>query len=459
MRIVRLSLSKITANLGGSLLSILLFAFGITIMLLMVKLEKTAKDSFVNNLGGIDLVAGAKGSPMQLILSTVFHADAPTGNISLAEAERLKAHPMIEKAIPLALGDNYRGYRIVGTTIAYADAYEAELSEGRWFKKAFEVAVGHDVARNTGLKTGDVFTSVHGFYLSGHQHDDEYRVTGLMKKTGTVMDRLILTPLESVWLAHEHHGHDEEGNHRHHDECSHDHHEDCDHNHGHSHAHEKGSDDERIADIQSRIDAGEDISAREMELYNQHHNHLAVARDGGREITALLVKYLNPLAAVQLPRLINEQTNMQAAVPALELHRLLKLLGYGTELLRLLAWLIILVSGINIFIHLIHTLSNSIYEIALIRALGGSRRKVFSLLIVQGLAIALFGWIAGIILSRIIWLFIPALGGFQPDWLWMPGKEEAMLLIYSLGIGLAASVMPAVRAYMTEVHHTLTQKA
>lgn len=458
MKIIRLSLSKLIVNPGGSLLSILLFALGIAIMLLLVQLEKSARDGFVRNLGGIDLVAGAKGSPMQLILSTVFHADAPTGNITLAEAERLAAHPLVDKAIPIALGDNYRGYRIVGTTKAYADTYEAALDGGSWFSDAFEAVIGYDVARSTGLQTGDVFTSIHGFHLSGHQHDDEYIVTGLMRKTGTVMDRLILTPVESVWLAHEHHDHHGEENHHHHDECDHDHHhEDCAHDH--KHEHEKDIYDKQIAAIQKRIDAGMDISATEMELYNQYHKLLAATHDGGREITALLVKYLSPLSAVQLPRLINEHTGMQAAVPAVELNRLLRLVGYGTELLSLLAWLIILVSGINIFIHLLHILGNSMHEVALIRTLGGSKLKVFSILIVQGLAIAFSGWLAGIILSRVIWLFIPALGGFQPDWLWLPGISEVMLLVYSLAIGIIASVIPAVRAYGMEVHHILTQKS
>ncbi len=458
MKLIRLSLSKLTANPGGSILSILLFAFGITIILLLVQVEKTAREGFVKNLGGFDLVAGAKGSPMHLILSTVFHADAPTGNIPLAEAERLMTNPMVEKAIPIALGDNHRGFRIVGTTTDYAKAYQAELAKGEWFSKAFEVALGHDVARATGMGLGDVFTSVHGFYLSGHAHDDQYVVKAVMRKTGTVIDRLILTPVESVWLAHGHH-HDDDCGHDHHDDCDHDHHhhDDCDHDHHHDHIHDQ--ENEEIARIQSLIDAGEDISADEMAFYSRFHNQLAVVADGGREITALLVKYRNPLGAVQLPRLINEQTGMQAAVPALELNRLMRLLGVGTDLLRLLAWLIILVSGVNIFLHLINILGSSIYEIALIRALGGSRFKVFSLLVVQGLSIAFLGWLVGLILSRILWLFVPAIGGFQPDALWLPGIQEAMLLLYSLGLGIAASIIPAAKAYMTEVHHTLARKA
>jgi len=107
MNVVRIGIAKLFSKPAGTALSVLLFAIGVTIISLLVNFEKALKDQFYSNLAGIDLVAGAKGSPLQLILSAVFHADAPTGNISLAEADRVSRNPMVEKTIPVALGDNF----------------------------------------------------------------------------------------------------------------------------------------------------------------------------------------------------------------------------------------------------------------------------------------------------------------------------------------------------------------
>jgi putative ABC transport system permease protein len=448
MRTIRLGISKLLSSPWGTGLGLVLFAFGITIIVLLLHIEKTTRESFVRNLGGIDMVAGAKGSPLQLILSTVFHADSPTGNISLAEANRLTGHPLVERTIPIALGDNHQGFRIVGTTIAYAEAYEAQLQAGQWFSEPFEASIGHEVARSTGLQVGDVFSSIHGFLSSGHGHDDEYRVAGILRPTNTVLDRLILTPLESVWLAHGHHGTSAKAY-----TADHQHDEDCDHDH-----HAAPTDHaEKIAEIAARLEAGGDIDAAQMEFYTQYNHQLGMHEGDEREITALLVYYRSPLGAVQLPRLINEQTNMQAAVPALELNRLLRLLGYGLEVLRLFAWLIILISGINIFIHLLNTLNNSTYEIALIRSLGGTRAKVFGMLIIQGLALAGMGWLAGMLLSRLLWLFAPGLANMPLSPLLLPTLYEWALLGYALFIGFVAALLPAIRAYRTDIHYTLSK--
>jgi putative ABC transport system permease protein len=454
VNLIKLSLAKLFASPTASILGVLLFAFGVTIISLLVHVENSSRHVLDKNLGGIDLVAGAKGSPMQLILSTVFHADAPTGNISLAEANQLSKHPLIERTIPLALGDNYKGYRIVGTEQAYAELYQANLSNGDWFDKPFDATIGYEVARSTGLNPGDEFSSIHGFLAVGHSHDDLYKVTGVMERTGTVIDRLILTAVESVWLAHGHHF---ENDHDHHD-CDHDHeHDHAHHDHDH-HDHANQSQEEiMLSNIALRLEKGEDISADEMALYSRHMGQIGITADQSGEITALLVFYRSPLGAVQLPRLINENSNMQAAVPALELNRLFRLLGIGFDTLRLLAWLIIAISGLNIFIHLLNTLANNRHEIALIRALGGSRIKVFTLLITQGIALGVMGWILGMLLSRVLWIFVPAVGGVYVEPLLWLNLHEISLLGITVIIGFASALIPAMAAYRTDVHYTLTQ--
>ena len=151
----------------------------------------------------IDVVVGAKGSPLQLILSSVYHVDIPTGNIPFKSVESIIKHPQVKNFIPLALGDNWKGFRIVGTSYKYLDNYEAELKEGRLWNNDFEVIVGSSV----NISINEEFSGAHGLFEGGNIHDDtKYKVVGILKKTGTVLDRLILTSVNSVLALHDHEG-------------------------------------------------------------------------------------------------------------------------------------------------------------------------------------------------------------------------------------------------------------
>ncbi|MBW6478192.1 MAG: FtsX-like permease family protein [Bacteroidales bacterium] len=472
MYIFNLAFKRLISRPANSLLSLLLFAIGISIISLILLADRQMKDSVQRNLAGVDLVMGAKGSPVQLILSSVLHADYPTGNINLREAENIARNPLVKQYIPLALGDNYRGFRIVGTTIEYSGLYNAELYRGQWFESVFEATVGYRVAQMTGLEVGDHFYGVHGFRDVGHAHDYfHYSVSGIMAPTGTVLDNLILTPVETVWAVHDgqDHTHDEHD----HENCDHEHdeHADCDQHHEHDHddsahhehdSHNHHFDDHQenpqLNEIRARIEAGEDISREEMELFlaTQQQAHVP-GTDDHREITAMLLIYRSPAANIQLPRMINESTNMQAASPALELNRLFSLLAFGFDALNIIAWAIIIISGINIFVHLWNTLRRGIHEIALMRVMGASRHKVFIMLLLQGMILAFGGWITGVILARAIWMFLPSFH-FMPDVAFImlqPG--ELLLLVYALATGILASIIPAWLAYKTDIHFTLTR--
>src|SRR4029079_14920989 len=156
---------------------------------------------------GIDLVAGAKGSPMQLVLSAVFHLDGPTGNIPLAAAQALERSPAVKKSIPLALGDSFRGHRVVGTSHDYPAHYGAKLAAGQLWNAPMEAVLGADVAMQARLAVGSTFTGAHGLAEGGDLHEQEpFKVVGVLAPTGTVLDRLVLTSIESVWEIHEHGG-------------------------------------------------------------------------------------------------------------------------------------------------------------------------------------------------------------------------------------------------------------
>ena len=186
-------------------LCICLLLFGVGIITLLLLIQNQLEQKFQRDLKQVDLVVGAKGSPLQLVLSAIYHLDAPTGNINLGEANKLMNSPQVKEAIPLAYGDSYLGYRILGTTSAFIDKYEGEFTSGKAFARSMEVSLGADVAKVSKLKVGDVFYGTHGDSRNGHVHEDHpYTVVGILEKTNTVLDRLVLCNIESVWSVHDH---------------------------------------------------------------------------------------------------------------------------------------------------------------------------------------------------------------------------------------------------------------
>ncbi|MGF7217046.1 putative ABC transport system permease protein [Spirosoma lacussanchae] len=412
MNLFRISWSNLTDKPLSSFLSGLLMTFGITIISLLLLLNKQLDDQFRRNIRGIDMVIGAKGSPLQLILSSIYQVDAPVGNIPLAEAERLTRNPMIKTAIPLAMGDNYRSFRIVGTNKKYLDHFGATVAQGQLFKQDLEVVIGPRVAEVAGLKLGDTFASSHGLDDEGEEHaDSKYKVVGILNGTNTVTDQLILTPVSSVWAIHEHHEAGEE----HHDE---DHHEGEVHEDGEAHDEEP------------------------------------------REITSMLIKFRNPLG-MMLARGINQNSKLQAALPNIEVNRLFSLLGVGVETLRGLAIVIMLISGISVFVSLYNSLKERRYEMALMLSMGATRVQLFMMLLLEGLVLALIGFGLGILLSRVgLWLFSTSVSSEYHYNLAAFGilPEEWTLLGVALLIGLLAAALPALGVYRMNISRTLAEE-
>lgn len=187
-------------------LNVLLLAISVAMLVLLLQLGTQASERFDRDARGIDLVVGAKGSPLQLILSSVFHIDQPTGNIPLSARTLLERDPAVAKVVPLALGDNFDGFRIVGTDKGFAALYGTRLAAGRAFAAPMEAVIGAEVARATGAGLGQKFIGSHGLGededgAQGHDHAP-FVVVGILAPTGGVADRLILTSVESVWAVH-----------------------------------------------------------------------------------------------------------------------------------------------------------------------------------------------------------------------------------------------------------------
>jgi putative ABC transport system permease protein len=401
VNIFKLSLKNIFNKPLSSTISLALLILGIGIISLLLQLNTLIKDQMDNNLKGIDMVVGAKGSPLQLILSSVYHIDSPTGNISLEEAEKISKNRMVGSSIKLLYGDNFKGYRIVGAEKKFIELYNGKIKKGKNLSKPFEVLVGSKVYSKLKIDIGDDLISSHGLRESGESHDDQsFKVVGLLEPSNSVIDQLIITLPQSVWDVH--------GNHDHKEEHEHDHDEE-----------------------------------------NQHDD---------REITAMLIKFKSPMNIIQFPRQINETTNLQAAVPSYEISRLFKLFGFGIETLSYLAYLIIIVSGFSLFINLFNSMRERKYEMALIRTLGASRLQLSTMIIFESIILTISGFILGLLFSRFGVMFVSSLMEESINYNLSSFKilnEEYWLLLLSVIIGLMASLIPAVQVYKMNISKIL----
>ncbi|HSV35921.1 MAG TPA: ABC transporter permease, partial [Ramlibacter sp.] len=327
MKTIALAFRYLWSRPLAAMLNLLLLTLGLASITFVLLVSEQVDRSFQRDLAGIDLVVGAKGSPMQLILAGVFHIDVPPGNIPLKEVQALRQQPQVATLIPLSLGDSFRGYRIVGTTADYIAHYRMQFAQGEAWTRPMQAVLGAQVAQAVGMKRGDSFTGNHGLGGGGHDHgDNPYRVAGVLAPCGCVVDRLVLTSIDSVWQVHE----------------------------------------KALA-----VD-DEDRKALEAE----------------REVTMALITYRSPLAAVSLPRHVNNSTGMQAAAPAVEVTRLLRLLGVGSEVLRGVGAVLLLTAALSVFIAFWNAVRERRADLAMLRMLGATPAKVAALLLCEALWLA-----------------------------------------------------------------------
>lgn len=400
----KISWKNIWSKPLNAALNILLIAFGTGILTVLLLASTQIEDKLAKNSKDIDLVVGAKGSPLQLILSSIYYIDFPTGNIPMNEAKKLMRNPFVKRAVPLALGDNYNGVRIVGTDSTYIGLYGLKIQSGNFWKADLEATIGANVAKEQNLKVGDTFFGGHGLTEMKDEHKDHaYKVVGILAPQQNVTDNLILTAIGSVWKMHGDEGETQE---------DHDHAAAADHNH-----------------------------------------------DEDREFTSLLIQYRSPMAVAMFPQMVNQTTNMQAASPAQESTRLFSLIGVGVDTLQWFAVLIMLIAAISVFVNLYNSLKERSYDLAIMRTLGASKGKLFSLIILEGLILTLIGTVIGIALGHgILQLISHYQESSQAK---MNGlifiKEEIYLLAAGLAIGIIAAAIPAIQAYRSNISKILAK--
>jgi len=384
----------------GAALNLLLLSLGLASITFLILVSYQLSQAFERDLAGIDVVVGAKGSPMQLILSGVFHLDVPPGNVPLQAVKALETHPMVASVVPISLGDNFQGFRIVGTSPAYLTFYRASVKQGRIWAAPLQVVLGATAAEKLGLVLGAQFVGSHGLGAGGHAHgDSRYTVTGILSPTGSVLDRLILTDSASVWRVHE---------------------------------------DATALDDEDRK-----------------------VMEDEREVTMALIRYKTPMAAMTFPRFINTQTKMQAAAPALEITRLLAMLGIGTDVLRAFAGVLLLTAGLSVFIGLWNAVRERRADLALLRMLGAPPSRVAALLLSEALWLGLLAAVLGLLGGQ---GFAALIGGLLKldNSLLIGGMSWPLDLwvvpCLALGVSIAAALLPTLDAYRISVLELLQSR-
>jgi putative ABC transport system permease protein len=295
----------------------------------------------------------------------------------------------------MALGDSYLGFRIVGTNHDYPAGYSASLEAGSWWEKTLDVTIGATVAEQAKLKIGDAFVSAHGLTTDGHAHEENlYLVRGIMARNNSVLDNLILTNIKSIWKVHD-----------------------------------------QLSPADTASQGG---------VYTLVPG--LMTPDSLREITSLLIQYRNPLAVIQLPRYINSNSKLQAAAPAYETARLFSILGVGVDVLRGFAGVLILISGLSIFIALYNSLKERRYDLAIMRAMGARRRLLLLAIIFEGSLLSVLGSVLGLMMGHgVLLIFMHTVEASQKAGLqaFVFYQEEAWMLVSSIFLGILCSLSPS----------------
>ena len=385
-----------------SLLTVAGIALGVALVCAVLALRHESERALSRDAGLYDLVAGGKGSPLQLVLSSVYHLDSPTGNLSYSVYERMKRDSRILWAAPIGLGDNYSGYRIVGTESHFFDLPDRNgepffgFADGQGFKDRFEVVLGSQVASSTGLGVGDSFFGTHGLVeVPGAEvhRDFPYRVSGILAPTGTAQDRAIFGTLASVWEIHE-------------------------------------TEDRLHASIQGS----------------------ALLKDRKeREATAILIRLKTPGLRLWMADEVRKETDGIAAVPINEILRFQRgIIGPVQRALLFVAAAVVAVSCLTVLVTLYQAAERRRRDIAILRSLGALKGEVASLVFAEGLLLTGGGILLGLLighggLALSVGPFRDATGLVLDPWR-MPEAELIALGIMGLS-GSLASFFPSISCY------------
>lgn len=400
-----------------SFLCVLSIALSVALFLGIERIRTGAREGFTNTISKTDLIVGAKGGPLQLLLYTVFHIGGAVNNIRMSTYEDIKNNHLVEWTIPISLGDTYRGYRVVATDENFFEHYQfrgdkkVELSSGAIPKDTFDVALGSEVAKKFKLKIGDPIILAHGISSEAIlSHDNTpFHITGIIAPTQTPIDTGVYINLYGMDAMH--------------------------------------------FGWETGVPDGQAINAERFKKENIKITQL----------TSFMVKLKSRIAVLKMRREIDqyEKEPVMAIIPALALQEMWQTIGYVEQILFLVSLCVLLVGVLSILISLYTSINERRREMAILRSLGASSRHIFALLIYESSFLVLLGCLVGVATLYGLLIFVrPWLESNFSVYLEVKPLSSSEWL-YLLGIfiaGTLAGLIPAVKAYMNSLQDGLTIK-
>ncbi|MSO51785.1 MAG: ABC transporter permease [Acidobacteria bacterium] len=408
--IVRRSLCQHALSTAVTALAV---ALASGLVMSVFSINRQTYDAFTGGNAGFDAVLGARGSQLQLVLNSIFHLETSPGNIPWRLYQTIKADPGVELAVPYAVGDNFHGYRIVGTSEEMFTKFQYQqgktfqpLPGGRFFSEtAQEAVVGNVVADRMNLKIGDVINPYHGLIFDEERkHQDEYRVVGILEPTNSPSDRVVWIPIEGIYRMS---GHVLRG-------------------------------------------TGRNFKPAEGEGIPDEH----------REVSAVMLKLTDPQAGIYLDQMINRQGNQ--ATLAWPIGRvmadLFDKIGWVNRILELVAYLVVVVAAGTILASLYNTMNERRREFAILRSLGARKGTVFLAIVMEATTITALGTLGGYVVYAAIlgsaYVIVRQETGVVLDLF----RMDAALWLTPIGmllVGALAGLVPAFKAYRTDVASNL----
>jgi putative ABC transport system permease protein len=363
------------------------------------------QEAFTGGRVGYDAVLGARGSQLQLVLNTVFHLETSPGNIPWNLFETIRKDPRVSLAIPYAVGDNYHGFRIVGTTDEIFTRFEYQpgrkfVVRGRPFdSRRREAVIGSYVAQETGLALNSKFNPYHGL-TSADKHPEEYVVVGVLEPTNTPSDRVIWIPIEGIFRMS---GHVLRG-----------------------------------SGTEFQAEAGKPIP------------------DDAKEVSAVMLSFKNQTAGMALDQTINKQGKVATlAWPiATVMSDLFNKMGWVNRILTLVAYLVVLVAAGSILASIYNSMNERRREFAILRALGARRRTVFSAIVFEAMSISALGAFLGYVVYAAILAVATVIVRAQTGVVLDAMNLHPVLCLAPvgmIGLGALSGLVPAWKAYSTDV--------
>lgn len=413
MNVLQLAWIGVRRRPLASALTAVYVGLGAALVLLVAAVKESTARTFADVAHGYDLLlAPQNGAGLTAVLSTLFYVDRPVGTLPYAALERAERDPRVKAAVPYALGDTFRGHRVVGTTARHfevlTDASGRALGDGltgRLFgPEAFEAVVGSQVARESGVGLGSVIQATHGLTASPHVHRETWTVVGVLRPTGTPQDRAVFIPLPTFYAIE-----------------------------GHT----------------------EQPAAPGAGGHDGHDAHDAHDEHDGRRLTGIGVRLTTPFLRLQLfGELRRDGQGVQPVLPADEVRTLLDdVVGPVEAAFRWLAGLVVLVGALGILVGLYNTLQGRRREIAVLRALGARPGHVFVVLLLEAVLLCLLGGLLGLVLGHLaVVLLAPgALAQYGVRLSADPGWLDLQVLAGLAVLGALVGLLPAWRGLRTPV--------